>query len=143
MKPLTLIDKAFLIKKVDIFSSLELNHLLPIADKLVYGSAAAEEVLFEIQDQAYSIYLIISGIVVVNTTADGPFYRLGSGDFFGEEGALSGHPRAYRAHCEASTEFMTLSRPHLLAIMREYPSIAIALLERFASSMPYIPKPTL
>lgn len=140
MKSLTLIERAFLLKKVTIFASLELDHLLPIADKLSYSEVAAEEVIFDINEQAYSIYLIIKGSVVIDKVEEGPLYRLGEGELFGEEAALSGAPRAYRALSESKTEFLTLSRTNLFAIMREYPSVSISLLETFAATMPFRPR---
>lgn len=140
MKPLTLIDKAFLLKKIPIFASLELDHLLPIADKLSYGQVAAKQVIFDISEQAYSIYLIVEGTVVVDSTVEGPLYRLGRGDLFGEEAVISGRSRAYRARSESETQFLTLSRTNLFATMREYPSIAIALLETFAATLPFRPR---
>lgn len=140
MKSYTLIEKAFLLKKIPIFAALELDHLLPIADKLTPGAVDAEQIIFDFDEPAYSMYLIVNGIVIVDNGLEGPLYRISKEDFFGEEAAISGLPRAYRAKSESHVEFFTLSRSNLLTIMREYPSIAIALLETFSATIPFRPR---
>ncbi len=59
MKHLTLIDKAFLLKRTLPFSSLDLNLLLAIADKLGFMIFDPKEYIFVIEEEANRMYFII------------------------------------------------------------------------------------
>ena len=132
MKNYTLIDKAFLLKKTPMFSPLELDLLLPVADKLGTTSAEAGEVLFDLGDQAYAMYIITEGTLEIYDSEEKKISSLKSGDFFGDEAILSGKPRCYKAFCSSKCQFLTLSRTNLITIIHEYPKVAVNFLEIYA-----------
>jgi len=136
MKNYTLIEKALLLKKTPIFASLELDLLLPVADKLGATSAAAGELLFELGDQAYTLYLVTGGELEAYDETGKRLVALGEGDFFGDEALLSGEPRRYRTLCKTDCQLLTLSRTNLLAIIHEYPKAAVSFLEEYAKALP-------
>lgn len=136
MNKLTLIEKAFWLKKQPLFSALELDMLLPIADKIGTISLKAGDTIFYARESALRLYFILNGRVGI-VEADNVSSLLGPGDFFGDEAIFSDAPYAYDAICKTDTTLLTLSRTHLFTIIHECPSVAVALLQVYAATTPY------
>lgn len=134
MKPLTLIDKAFLLKRTTLFSSLDLDMLLTIADKLALAAFESNEYLFVAGEEAHRMYFIVNGEVAIYSATHALICQLESGDFFGEESLFNNKPRAYSALSLMESEVLTLSRSNLFAIISEYPSVALGFLQVYTST---------
>lgn len=134
MKPFSLIDKAFFLKKVKPFSDLDLDLLLPIAEKLYYDEYDANERVFSHGQAANRMYLIVQGSVLIEGEKEK--LTLGPGDFFGDESLFNEQPRSYGAVCTTDAQLLTLSRSHLLSMISECPSIAVSLLQCYAQQLP-------
>lgn len=130
------IEKAFFLKKVHLFSELDLELLLAIAEKLHEDEYDAEERVFTPGQVANRIYLITQGSVQICDEKMQPLYELQVGDYFGDESLFNERPRAYGAICKKDTLFFTLSRSHLLSVISECPSVAVALLQAYAQRLP-------
>ena len=65
MKPLSLIEKAFFLKKVKIFADLDLDLLLAVAEKLHYDEYDQNEQVFALNQAANRMYLIVQGSVQI------------------------------------------------------------------------------
>ena len=78
----SLIEKAFFLKKVRLFSDLELELLLAIAEKLHEDDYDAGEKIFIPGQVANRIYFIEEGTVQVCDERLKPFCELGRGDYF-------------------------------------------------------------
>lgn len=136
-KNYTLIDKAFVLKKTPMFSCLELDLLLPIADKMHPTHVPAGEVIFDVGEQAYSMYFITEGKVSISNPEGGIIASLNIAEAFGDEAVFSGTTRQYTARSETPTELLTLSRADLLAIIYEYPRVATGFLEVYTKVTPF------
>lgn len=134
MKPLTLIDKAYLLKRTELFKSLDLDELLPIADKLSQAHFDADKTIFTKGDQALRMYFIAKGQVECDTTT------LEAVDFFGDEAIFSLEPRAYTARSKTESILLSISRTNLLTIISECPSVAVGLLHLYGLAMPIRPR---
>lgn len=139
MKNLTLIDKAFLLKRTPIFSSLDLDLLLTVADKLGLIVSKPGETLFTVNEEANRMYFIIKGQVNLRTDSQESICTLEQGSFFGEEALFNNKPRSYEAFTPVETHFLTLSRTNLFTIISECPSVALNFLSLYTSSIPYRP----
>lgn len=139
MKPLTLIDKAFLLKRTAPFSSLDLDLLLTIADKLTLLVYEAGEHIFFSDEEANRMYFIVRGGVEIRNAQDIPLYILEPSDFFGEEALFSNTERAYAAFCPSQAHVLALSRTNLYTIISECPSVAVGFLKVYASALPLRP----
>ena len=135
MKRLTLIDKAFLLKRSPLFGTLDLDLLLAIADKL--GAVVCEpgESAFYKGEEANRMYFIVKGEIDLRLSPSEPIRRLSSGDFFGDESLFSGKPRSYEAYAPVETQLLTLARTNLYSIISECPSVAIGFLQLYALSL--------
>lgn len=128
---LTLIDKAFLLKKTSLFESLDLDLLLTIADQSEILSHKKGDNIFQLDQNSNRIYFIISGQVEIQDMENKKITQLNSGDFFGEENLFQQQPREYKAISTTQLSLLALSCSHLLSIMLECPTVAIALLEEY------------
>jgi CRP/FNR family cyclic AMP-dependent transcriptional regulator len=136
MKPLSLIEKAFFLKKVRIFSGLDFELLLAIAEKLHDDDYDAEEKVFMSGQVANRIYFIAEGMVQLLDDRMGLRATLKQTDFFGDESLFNDAPRTYCSLCKTDAILLTLSRSHLLSIISECPSVAVSLLQIYAHALP-------
>ncbi|MBS0626521.1 MAG: cyclic nucleotide-binding domain-containing protein [Verrucomicrobia bacterium] len=135
MKPLSLIERAFFLKKVRLFSELDLDSLLAIAEKLHHDDYDAGEKIFTPGQVANRIYLIAQGTVQILDERNRPLCDLTSPEFFGDESLFNEQPRTYSAICKSDCLFLTLSRSHLLSIISECPAVAVALLQSYSQQL--------
>lgn len=136
MKPLTLIEKAFFLKKVKPFVDLDLDLLLAIAEKLYVDEYDKNESVFSIGQSANRVYLIFQGNVLLLDEKGHFLSELEASDFFGEESLFNEQPRSYLATCKTDSLLFALSRSHLLSIISECPSVAVLLLQSYAKALP-------
>jgi CRP/FNR family transcriptional regulator, cyclic AMP receptor protein len=136
MKPLSLIEKAFFLKKVKLFADLDLDLLLAIAEKLHHDEYDQNERIFALNQAANRMYLIVHGTIQILDERMRPLCDLGSGDSFGDESLFNEQPRSYAAICKSDAHLLTLSRSHLLSIISECPSVAVFLLQNYSQSLP-------
>ena len=134
MKQQTLIDKVLFLKKTPLFESLDLDLLLPIADKLVTTTFDEGEVIFSFKDEAQRIYFILDGIVEIIEPDGTVVANLSDYDFFGDESLFNEKPRGYTAISKKESCLLSLSRQNLMAIIFECPWVAIGLLGVYAAS---------
>jgi CRP-like cAMP-binding protein len=132
----SLIEKAFFLKKVKLFNELDLELLLAVAEKLHEDDYDAEEKIFATGQVANRIYCIASGTVQILDDRMKVVCELTVGDYFGDESLFNEQPRGYSAICKTDALFLTLSRSHLLSIISECPSVAVALLQAYAQQLP-------
>lgn len=137
MKKLTLIDKAFQLKKTPLFGSLDLDLLLPIAEKLIPIDYDAGEIIFSANDDAQRMYFIYKGTVEIKEKQSRVIATLHDNEFFGDESLFSDKTRAYSAIAKSDTILFALSKTNLLTIISECPSVAIGLLQVYASITPF------
>lgn len=139
MKRLTLIDKAFLLKRSPLFNALDLDLLLSIADKLGVVAFDPDDYIFVSGEEANRMYFIVKGKVDIFSSANEQICVLGPGDFFGEESLFSNKPRSYAAFSPIETEVLTLSRTNLYTIISECPSVALGFLQVYTSALQFRP----
>lgn len=132
MKPLSLIEKSFFLKRIKIFADLDFDLLLAIAEKLHQDEYDRNERIFAIDQTANRMYLIVKGSVQILDDRMRPISELGPGDFFGDESLFNEQPRSYSAVCLSDSHLLAMSRSHLLSVISECPSVAVALLQSYA-----------
>lgn len=132
----SLIEKAFFLKKMRLFSELDLEILLAIAEKLHEDEYDKDEKVFTPGQVANRIYLIATGTVQILDERMKQVAELHAGDYFGDESLFNEQPRSYAAVCKSDALFLTLSRSHLLSIISECPSVAVTLLQSYSQLLP-------
>jgi CRP/FNR family transcriptional regulator, cyclic AMP receptor protein len=135
MRSLNLIDKAFLLKKSPLFGTLDLDLLLSIADKMETLFFRSAECVFQPDQEAYSMYLIVSGQLTAVDRDQTTLAELSPGDYFGEESLFNEKKRCYAVLCKTKAQLLALSRSHLISIIHECPSVALSLLESYSAQL--------
>ena len=140
MTKLTLIDRAFFLKKIPLFAALDLELLLAIAEKLHMMSYEPQDQIFGIMEEANRMYFIVKGYVEIKNGENLTLATLQAEDFFGDESLFSEKPRAYRAVSKTESILLSLTRTHLLTTISECPSVAIGLLQAYTSMTNFRPR---
>src|SRR5437870_2693731 len=96
----SLVEKAFFLKKTSLFSELELELLLAIAEKLHEDDYDQGEKVFSSKQVANRIYFIMEGAVQIFDEKNKILAELHSGGYFGDEALFNEEPRSYTALCK-------------------------------------------
>ena len=132
MNTLTLIDKAFLLKQTPLFGELDLDVLLPIADKLGTVHKAAAETIYTVGETAEQMYIIAKGNIDILDHEGRICEQLKETDFFGDKALFHYKPRQYKAVCTTDAVLFTLSRTYLLTILAESYTVALGFLRVYS-----------
>jgi len=125
------LEHADLLAKVKLFAGLDRVTLAKLAAHLESVPVPGGTELFHQGDPADAFYLVARGAFGAFVAADGdPTERrvntLAAGDPFGEMALLSNHPRAATIRADTDAEVLRLERARFLALVREEPSVALA-----------------
>ena len=137
MRHLTLVEKAFFLKKTELFSELDLDLLLAISDKAEERFFRPQGTIFSLNQEAHKLYIILDGCVSITDKQGKMIASLKPHDYFGDEALISNKLRGYLAMATEKTHLLTISRTHCFEIMLESPQIAISLLRAYASALPF------
>ncbi len=105
MKPLNLIDKAFLLKKTPLFGTLDLDLLLTISDKMDLSLFKNGAKIFSMDQEAHRMYLIVEGKINIFNRQGELLSELGAGEFFGDEALFNEKPRPMRLFVKWTPRF--------------------------------------
>ena len=130
-----LIERALLLKKTRIFSQLDLDLLVNIADKSDYQEFKEGQTIFSFQQDATRIFIISEGKVKLTFPDEKKELELKSADHFGDLSLFSETKRCYQAICLQDTKVLTLAKPDFLRIVTEFASVAFALLTEYAQTI--------
>jgi|SRR3954470_6310336 CRP/FNR family cyclic AMP-dependent transcriptional regulator len=120
------------LKSVPLFAGVSDRHLR----KLV-GTAeemhvpAGSPVIFR-ADTGREFFVILDGTAVVGPPT-GRRSVLGSGAFFGEMSVIDGQPRSASVRAETDLTLMVLGRRAFLRVLKEEPSVALAVITELAA----------
>lgn len=124
------------LSKIKLFSGLSDDELDDIERRCRWHSYPAQEQIIDRQSDDRDIYFIVQGVVrVLNYSFSGreiAFDDIQAGSIFGELAALDGEPRSANVVTVAPTEAATMTPSAFQEVMKEYPSVAVRLMQRMA-----------
>jgi anion transporter len=125
------IEYADLLAKVKLFSGLGRVTLAKLAARLERVPVPAGAVLFREGDPGDAFFIAAHGsfgAFVTSQTGEAPHRvnTFGPGDPFGELALLGDHPRIATIQADTDGEVLRLERVRFLALLREEPSVALA-----------------
>lgn len=135
MKPFSLIEKAFFIKKTELFKDLDIDLLVAIADKMHQDIYDAKEKVFDYNQRASKMYFIGKGSVELFDRKKNLLCTLKKKAFFGDEALFHEKERECLALCKEPSLILTITKTHLLSIISECPTVAISFLEKYAKKI--------
>ncbi|OGN59254.1 MAG: hypothetical protein A3F40_01305 [Chlamydiae bacterium RIFCSPHIGHO2_12_FULL_27_8] len=132
MKELSLIEKAFFLKNIELFSDLDLDLLIAIGEKMNQDIYEKNEKVFDRLQIANKMYFIANGSIQILNNSKSLIKTLKTNEFFGDESIFNEQPRSYFAIANDETLLLSINRTNLLTIISECPSIAVSLLNKYA-----------
>ena len=129
-------EKIELLQSVSIFWDLNENDLGHIADKMVAKRFENGNYIFLEDSDGEQCFFVLEGSVkVTRLSKDGReviLAMLNEGDFFGEMSLLDGESRSANVIALEKTKVLTLDRNDFIAVVNDYPQIAVQLLKELA-----------
>lgn len=136
MTKLSLIEKAFFLKKTALFTEVDLDLMLAISEKVDIYEFRKEELVFSHNQAAKNLFIIYSGRVDLFDGAGVHQATLFEPNFFGDEALFTHTRRAYTAIAKEDSCLLVISRSHLHEIIFEAPQVALALIRSYALATP-------
>ena len=129
-------EKIELLQSVSIFWDLNKNDLGHIADKMIAKHFENGNYIFLEDSEGEQCFFVLEGSVkVTRLSKDGReviLAMLNEGDFFGEMSLLDGESRSANVIALEKTKVLTLDRNDFIAVVNDYPQIAVQLLKELA-----------
>ena len=126
---LTVPDKIFLLKKIDIFAGLTVGELAAVASIAEEQKNHANEIIIKEGDLGDTLFLMIAGEVSVikghGTSQAVEIDRMQSNDYFGEMALFEDDKRSATIETLRPSSFLILHKQEFKEVVREYPLIAL------------------
>ena len=133
-----IIDRAFFLKKTQIFSSLDLDFLLSISENMEITYHKENTPIFEYNQTGSHLYIICEGIIEIIDANKKLICELFIQDFFGDENLFHYKNRLYTAKTKTKAATLSLNKQQFQSIILECPSVAISLLELYSKNISFI-----
>ena len=133
-----LTTEAEMLRKVPMFSKLELSKLKLLAFTSELCTFDASEVLFEAGDAPDSAYVIMEGAVeIVAETEAGPVVEgvLGTNELFGELGVLTNSPRSATIRAQDRLVALRITDEMFLKLLAENPEVALDVMRQLSEKL--------
>ena len=125
--------------RVDLFADLDRAQQIALEQAGRYRRFSAQELILERDSTATDLCMIIQGRArVVNYSLAGreiSFADLSAGDYFGELSTIDGQPRCTGVVALEDSLILTLPRRMVLAVLAEYPQVALKVMQRMARNL--------
>jgi CRP-like cAMP-binding protein len=133
-------DWADVLARLPLFASVGKRQLRKIAELAQFREYDAGDVVVQTGDAPDGFYLILGGRAKV---VGRPRARtLETGAYFGEMALLDGEPRSATVTALGELQTMRLPRKPFLKLLKDEPTIGIAMLEELAGRVRRLEKPT-
>jgi CRP/FNR family transcriptional regulator, cyclic AMP receptor protein len=124
---------AGVLERVPLFAGLPARHVRRIAG---HGSVArfeAKEPIVTAGDPGDAFYVILSGSAKIRRGRGRAAAEIGPGSYFGEMALVDGAPRSATIVAETRTACLMLTRRRFAKVLRDEPTVALALLRTLAA----------
>jgi HEAT repeat protein len=124
------LEKAAFLKSAPLFAALEGEELAALAEIAIETSYAPGEIIFEENQEAHHLYIVLSGKVEVFRRVQDlirPLAHLGMKECFGEMAILDDQPRSASVRAEEPTTVLKIDRDSFHELIMERPQIAFAI----------------
>jgi CRP-like cAMP-binding protein len=126
-------EKSALLRRHPLFRELDPKMCEQLAANAKTKNFARGVTIFAKGDPGLCLFAVINGTVQVTTASSegksAVFNQIGEGEIFGEIALLDGQPRTADAAAFTDCRLMIIERRDFLPLLRNYPEVAIKLLE--------------
>ena len=136
-EPMEVIERVFLLQRVDVFADTPSHHLARIALLAKEVEADGGAVLLRGSDKADAMYVVIDG--ELSAERPGRFSRsVGPGEAVGALAILDDSPIGVDVHVAAKSRLLRLTRRDLRDLLQDYPDLAVSLLRGMATRLRWL-----
>lgn len=122
------------LSRIQLFEGLPADMIATVAGQCRWDGFHVGDQIFDKDSDTLDVYFVQrGGVRILNTGPDGREVALAdipAGQYFGELAAIDGLRRSARAVATSESMIAALSGPAFLALMRQYPDLALRVLER-------------
>jgi hypothetical protein len=127
-------EKLFLLRRVDLFDQVPADQLLPLAELAVRKSFPANSVIFNANDPGDKLYVVASGEVIVERDRR-IVATLGRGHAFGEMAVLDDAARSATVRVKIATECLLIARDEFGELLDIAPGLARGIMRVLAARL--------
>ena len=133
---LSTMDKVIHLKKIHIFSDLQVRELAAIGSITKEKDFAKDQIVVKEGEPGDTMFLIISGEVSVirnvGATKETLIAKISQDDYFGEMALFEDKPRSATVKTNTDAKLLELGKLEFEEIMREFPQISINICKVFS-----------
>jgi len=126
-------DRILLLKNSSIFSEVNTENLLVVAQALEEEFYIKGDRVFDIDDRGDRMFMLQTGEVGISTKQDNKsndfIAKLGEGECFGEMNLLDDLPRSATAHILKDAKILSLEKDKLRGLIIKYPELSLGILK--------------
>lgn len=126
-------NRILLLKNSTIFSEVNTENLLVVAQELNEEYYIKGDRIFDIDDRGDRMFMLQTGEVGISTKQDiksNDFIaKLGEGECFGEMNLLDDLPRSATAHVLEDAKMLSLEKDKLRSLIIKYPELSLGILK--------------
>lgn len=123
LMPKSIVDRVFVLQSVQLFHGLAVDDLAAVAALTSEGHAKPGEIVYREGDPGDSMYVIVSGDVVL-LRAGQVLMELGQGDSFGQTSILDRGPRPVTAQAgDEGVDYLVLDRGPFMDLVIDRPAV--------------------
>jgi CRP-like cAMP-binding protein len=126
---MNLVEKTLFLKENPLFEDLDVELILPIANKAEVIYVKQNQPLFHPKEVASRLYFVVKGTVETQNEIKQVLRSVQSGEFFGVQDLFTDALRSTFAIAKEKGVLLSLSKSYLFTILSEIPSVAICLLK--------------
>lgn len=137
-RTLSLTEVMLFLKRVPLYSSLNLDQLHTITTHVTEHDMQAGEVIFREGDESYELYLIVSGSIEIHKKIGGVeqhLAALSAGDFFGDMAIFEHRPRSASAVATSAGVILVLRSEHFRQIILQEPAISFEIFRELSARL--------
>jgi CRP-like cAMP-binding protein len=136
-EPMEVIERVFLLQRVDVFADTPSHHLARIALLAKEVEADSGAVLLRGSDKADAMYVVIDG--ELSADRPGRFSRsVGPGEAVGALAILDDSPVGVDVRVAVKSRLLRLTRRDLRDLLQDYPDLAVSLLRGMATRLRWL-----
>lgn len=126
-------DRILMLKKSSIFSEVNTENLLIVAQELEEEIYIKGDHIFKIGDRGNRMYMVESGIVGISTCSSNPsgnfLARFECGECFGEMNLLDDLPRSATAYVIENSTVLSLEKDKLHRLIIRHPHLSLGIMK--------------
>lgn len=124
-----------LLKKIPLFAGLYDEEFIPLCEIYSGRAPAKGDYIFKEGEHSQSMFVLLSGQVMLSTENKGDIYKLMPGEMFGEIGMITQNLRSATAQASSDCAVLEISNADYTMLLGKHPRISSIIMRHIAESL--------